>query len=165
MTKSWRWTAAPAIAAGLGAQLWALPLLASHLSWSGPAECDASEQLVFQIERALGAPLAEVGQLLYLRLQVHAEPVAADARARLRIGSTEEGRASGTGTRAGQRERRLVAPDCARLVDALAVAITLALEADFPPSRRKSWRTRFHCPSQRSAWCSGCVSCGARCAC
>jgi hypothetical protein len=97
---------------------------ASDLSWSGPPECRESEQLLFQVERALGAPLADTGRV---HLQVHIERVAPDARALLRVASGED-----TAPNAGLKERLLVAPDCAALVDTLAVAIALAVEAAAP---------------------------------
>ena len=99
---------------------------ASDLSWSGPPECRESEQLFFQVQRAIGAPLADTGSL---HLQVHIESVAPDARALLRIASGAAGSAG-----AGLKERLLVAPDCATLVDTLAVAIALAVEAAAPPA-------------------------------
>jgi hypothetical protein len=77
---------------------------------------------VFQVERALGAPLAEMGQV---HLQVHVARTAPTARALLRIADDAGG--------PGISERRLVAPDCDKLVDTLAVAITLAIEATTPP--------------------------------
>jgi hypothetical protein len=97
------------------------PAQASDLSWSGPAECARSEQLVFQVERALGAALADTGQV---HLQVHVARTAPTARALLRIADDAAEPAIS--------ERRLVAPDCDKLVDTLAVAITLAIEAAAP---------------------------------
>lgn len=108
--------AASPLALGL---LVAASAAASDLSWSGPAECRQSEQLTFQVERALGAPLAEVGQV---HLQVHIEQLEPDARALLRI-------AESTGGATGVKKRLLTAPDCTALVDTLSVAIALALEA------------------------------------
>ena len=95
---------------------------ASDLSWSGPADCAQSEQLLFQVERALGAPLSDTGNV---HLQVHVARSAPTARALLRI---EDDAAAPTVS-----ERSLAAPDCEKLVDTLAVAITLALEAAAPP--------------------------------
>jgi hypothetical protein len=112
---------------------------ASELSWSGPAECNESEQLSFQVERALGAPLATTGNV---HLQVHVERVEPDARALLRItGAAPDATAGATPTPREERhtpvkERLLVAPNCATLVDTLAVAITLAVEAALPPPAR-----------------------------
>jgi len=119
MTAPRRWAAA----AGLLASSWCLQAQASDLSWSGPAECRESEQLLFQVERALGAPLAETG---HVHLQVHIARVAPDARALLRIASADASAATSL------KERLLVAPDCAALVDTLAVAIALAVEAVVP---------------------------------
>ncbi len=102
-----------------------LPSLAaaSDLSWAGPVECAEREQLLFQIERALVAPLAETGRF---QLQVHVERVAPEARAILRI--------AGDTADVEVKQRLLVAPDCETLVDTLAVAIALAIEAAVPPS-------------------------------
>jgi hypothetical protein len=94
---------------------------ASDLSWSGPADCAQSEQLVFQVERALGAPLAAMGNL---HLQVHVARTAPTARALLRI--AEEA------PEPSISERKLDAPSCEKLVDTLAVAIALAIEAAAP---------------------------------
>jgi hypothetical protein len=95
---------------------------ASDLSWSGPDDCAQSEQLVFQVERALGAPLASTGQV---HLQVHVARTAPTAQALLRIADDAAALEIS--------ERRLVAPDCDKLVDPLAVAIALAIEAAAPP--------------------------------
>jgi len=111
-----------ALAALLGTCL-AGSAAASDLSWSGPADCAQSEQLLFQVEQALGAPLADSG---HVHLQVHVARTTPSARALLRI---EDNAAD-----PALSERSLVAPDCERLVDTLAVAITLALEAAVPPA-------------------------------
>jgi hypothetical protein len=103
---------------------WCGQAAASDLSWSGPPECRESEQLSFQVERALGAPLANTG---HLHLQVHIARVSPDARALLRIAGEESGAAN-----ADLKERLLVASNCATLVDTLAVAIALAVEAELP---------------------------------
>jgi len=116
-----------AVAAGLLGFLLSGLAAASELSWSGPPECHESEQLSFQVEQALGAPLAETG---HVHLQVHVERVAPDARALLRIASDDA-----PGARV--KERLLVAPDCSTLVDTLAVAITLAVEAALPSSEAR----------------------------
>ncbi|HTV22613.1 MAG TPA: hypothetical protein VMG12_28185, partial [Polyangiaceae bacterium] len=101
---------------------WPSSARASDLSWSGPADCARSEQLVFQIERALGAPLLETGQV---HLQVHVARTSPTAQAMLRIADDA--------AQPSISERRLVAPDCDKLVDTLAVAIALAIEAAVPP--------------------------------
>lgn len=99
--------------------LWLGPAVAaaSELSWSGPADCDQRDQLVFQLERALSAPLAEVAEFQF---QVHIERTTPDARARLLVR---------TSTEPGVSERVLVAPNCGKLVDTLTVAMALAVEA------------------------------------
>jgi hypothetical protein len=99
------------------------PVAASELSWSGPAECGQGEQLGFQLQQALGAPLEQVG---HLQLQVHVEQLQPDARAVLRIAESTHS------TSDGVKKRLLTAPDCAALVDTLAVAIALAVEASVP---------------------------------
>jgi hypothetical protein len=128
MTASRQRAAGPALLAGFLVSLfaggWSTSAGASDLSWSGPAECRESEQLLFQVERALGAPLADTG---HVHLQVHIARVVPDARALLRIASAEP-----TAPDASLKERLLVAPDCATLVDTLAVAIALAVEAAVP---------------------------------
>src|SRR5688572_19686710 len=91
---------------------------ASDLSWSGPAECSQREQLLFQIERALGASLAETAPFPF---QVHVERTTPDVRARLVV--------QGDGDASSVKERLLVAPDCSQLVDTLAIAVALAIEA------------------------------------
>lgn len=64
----------------LGLWLVPEPASASELSWSGPPDCDQREQLVFQLERALSAPLSQVAAFHF---QVHVERTTPDARARL----------------------------------------------------------------------------------
>jgi hypothetical protein len=109
-----------ALLAALGSS-WPVAAAGSDLSWSGPADCAQSEQLMFQVERALGAPLADTG---HVHLQVHVARSAPTARALLRIADD--------GVEPAISERRLVAPDCEKLVDTLAVAIALAIEAAAP---------------------------------
>ena len=109
------------LASALLAMSLAESAVASDLGWSGPADCAQSEQLLFQVEQALGAPLADTGDV---HLQVHVARTTPSAHALLRI---EDGAAE-----PALSERSLVAPDCEKLVDTLAVAITLALEAAAP---------------------------------
>jgi hypothetical protein len=91
---------------------------ASELSWDGPADCATAEQLAFQVERALGMPLESAGQLQF---HVRVESAESTASARLRMSNEVTGEVS--------RERLLVASDCSKLVDTLAVAISLAIGA------------------------------------
>lgn len=97
------------------------PAAASEVSWAGPPDCAEREQLVFQVERALAAPLSDVAAFQF---QVHVERTTPDARARLLVRADSMSRVS---------ERHLVAPSCSKLVDTLAVAMALALEAALPP--------------------------------
>lgn len=84
---------------------------ASDLGWSGPADCAQSEQLLFQVEQALGTPLANTGDV---HLQVHVARTTPTASALLRIeDETAEPALS---------ERSLVAPDCERLVDTALIS-------------------------------------------
>lgn len=105
---------------GLAASLPALAR-ASDLHWSGSETCTDRGQLLFQVERALGTPLAQVG---HLQLQIRVERTQPDAKALLRVSN-----AVGD---VDARERSLVARDCAALIDTLAVAITLAVEEAGP---------------------------------
>jgi len=90
---------------------------ASELTWEGPGACNERDQLSFQIEQALGAPLAKVADLQFA---VRIERAEAPLVARLRV------------TRAGAeapKERVLTGPNCDKLVDTLTVAVALALGA------------------------------------
>jgi hypothetical protein len=91
---------------------------ASELSWDGPTDCAAAEQLSFEVERALGTPLASTG---HLQFHVRVESAESTTSARLRVSSEVPGEVS--------KERLLVASDCSKLVDTLAVAISLAIGA------------------------------------
>lgn len=94
---------------------------ASDLSWSGPPGCAENDQLVFQIERALGAPLDDTGAV---HLQVHIVRSGGMVRALLRVEDPTANPAVS--------ERSLVAPDCERMLDTLTVAVALAIEAAAP---------------------------------
>lgn len=117
---------------------------ASDLSWSGPADCAQSEQLVFQVEQALGAPLSDIGKV---HLQVHIARTTPTARALLRI--------EDEAAEPSLSQRSLVAPDCDKLVDTLAVAITLALEATAPPGEPPPTREPLAAPPPPSGPASG----------
>jgi hypothetical protein len=96
------------------------PASASELIWDGPPGCSSSEALSFELERALGVPLASAGRL---KFHVQVERSESMASARLEVSSLD---ASG---RARAKQRLLVADDCSTLVDTLAVAIGLAIGA------------------------------------
>ncbi|MEY4548477.1 MAG: hypothetical protein RL685_4672 [Pseudomonadota bacterium] len=104
-------------ASALALLVLAEPTAASELSWSGPRDCDQREQLLFQVERALSAQLSQVAEFQF---QVHVERTKPDARARLLVRTSAE---------SGVSERVLMAPSCSKLVDTLAVAMALAVEA------------------------------------
>jgi hypothetical protein len=113
---------------------WVIALLApaaraSQLSWDGPPECAERDSLLFQVERALGAPLEPSGQLdFYVRVSQSAS----SASARLRVTSEPPG--------GEPSERLLVAAQCSKLVEMLAVAISLAIgeaSADPAPTDRE----------------------------
>jgi hypothetical protein len=104
---------------------------ASELSWDGPADCAAAEQLSFAVERALGMPLAGAGQLQF---HVRVESAESTTSARLRVSSEALGEVS--------KERLLVAADCSKLVDTLAVAISLAIGASESPDAPATPRAR-----------------------
>jgi hypothetical protein len=89
---------------------------ASELSWEGGAACPGREQLLFELERALGKPLSEAGELAF---HVSVESSGARVLARVRVDAAEGG---GAGD-----ERALEAASCAELTDTLAVALSLAI--------------------------------------
>jgi len=109
-----------AVRAGCLLLILAAPAGASELSWDGPSECAQAEQLLVLIEGALGMPLGRAGQLEF-QVRVDRALAPARARARLSVTSPEPG--------AGVKQRVLVAASCAKLVDTLAVAISLILGA------------------------------------
>jgi hypothetical protein len=114
---------------GLVVAFFAPAARASQLSWDGPPECAQRDSLLFQVERAIGAPLERSGQLdFYVRVTQSAS----SASARLRVTSEpQHGEPS---------ERLLVAAHCSKLVEMLAVAISLAVgeaAADPAPAERE----------------------------
>jgi hypothetical protein len=103
--------------AGLLVVAWlAGPLRASELSWEGAPNCADREPLLFELERALGKPLPEAGELTF---HVSVESSGARVRARVRVDDAETG---GAGD-----ERVLEAASCSELTDTLAVALSLAI--------------------------------------
>jgi hypothetical protein len=96
--------------------------VASDVSWNGPAECAERDQLLFEVERAIGRPLTDTAPLEFsIRVERSSRSFTAW------LSSTDRN----TGERT--RERVLAAADCARLVDTLAVAISLAIGASAGP--------------------------------
>lgn len=96
---------------------WLPAARASELSWQGQGGCAERDQLLFQIEQALGAPLAKVAALQFA---VHIERSEPPLVARLSVVSA-----------AGEapKQRVLSGQDCSKLVDTLTVAVALALGA------------------------------------
>jgi hypothetical protein len=94
----------------------AAPAEGGELRWRAPTRCSDREQVSFAVKRALGMPLEQATPLVF---DVEVEPFRADVRARLRV---VDERATEPAL-----ERVLVAPDCERLLEGLAVAIALAV--------------------------------------
>jgi hypothetical protein len=82
----------------------------------GPSECADTGEVVFRVERSLGAPLAEAAPLSF---EVLLQRGASAYVARIRV-------ATGSSA-AGAKERVLSADDCGKVADAVSVAIALAL--------------------------------------
>jgi hypothetical protein len=89
---------------------------AAELTLSGPGTCRDRDELIFRVERALGAPLSAAPPL---ELAVTIEQRARGHAARLSVRD---------GADAAPSERTLEAADCARLLDALSVVIVLAID-------------------------------------
>jgi hypothetical protein len=90
--------------------------LGSELGWEGAPGCPDREQLLFELERALGKPLSEAGGLVF---HVSVESTGPRVVARVRV---DDAAASGAGD-----ERVLEAASCPELTDTLAVALSLAI--------------------------------------
>jgi hypothetical protein len=96
--------------------------LGAELIWDGAPGCPEREDVVFRIERALDGSLAA------------AAPVHFEARVqRSRAGFSAVLDVSDSSHVEG-KQRTLSAPDCAKLADAVAVAVTLALGAREVPA-------------------------------
>ena len=89
---------------------------ASELSWEGDPGCPDRDQLRFELERALGKPVSDAGELSF---HVAVESSGARVMARVRVDAGEAGDAGD--------ERVLEAASCAELTDTLAVALSLAI--------------------------------------
>lgn len=110
----------PSRVAGALAALWfgsALPAHAAELSLRGPAACGDRDELAFRVERSLGSPLAGA-PALGLDVTIAARARGLSATLRVREPAAD----------AAPSERKLEAADCARLLDALAVVIVLAID-------------------------------------
>jgi hypothetical protein len=89
---------------------------ASELRIDGAVDCADRGQLLFELERALGKPLGAAGNLAF-DVQVETSPGRASARMSVRAPAA-----------ATVSERTLNAADCPRLLEMLAVAISLAID-------------------------------------
>lgn len=99
----------------------ARPAQAADLTASGPRECADAVELSFRIERAIGMPLAEAAPLAF---EVVMERTAAGHVAHIGV--------TGAAPETARLTRELNAADCGKLVDAVSVAIALALGAADP---------------------------------
>jgi hypothetical protein len=94
----------------------ASPARAAELSLAGPATCSDVDELRYRVERALGSALTEAPPLeLDVTIAERGRGLSATLRVRDEAG-------------AAPSERRLEAPDCAHLLDALSVVIVLAID-------------------------------------
>jgi hypothetical protein len=109
-----------ALVSGLGWVALAQAASGAELSWRGMAGCPDREELVYRIERALGGPLARSAPLHF---QVQVAPSRSGVEARLNIAG---------GAAQANKERVVNAPDCDKLVDAVALTVALALGAAEP---------------------------------
>jgi hypothetical protein len=105
-----------------GALLPTAPAWSAELHARGPAACPDASELVFRLERTLGAPLVRDAPLSFR--VVFEPPAAASARYTARLSVRDESGASS--------ERVLSALDCDGLGDAVAVAIALAIGGTQP---------------------------------
>lgn len=91
------------------------PAGAAEVDWNGPATCPDAAELRFSIERTIGMPLSHA---LPLHFEVRAERSAEGYVARIDVaGSPQE----------APRRRVLVASDCSRLAELVAVTAAIAL--------------------------------------
>jgi hypothetical protein len=97
------------------------PANAAELTASGPRECADAVELWFRVERAIGMSLAQAAPLAF---DVVMERTAAGYVARIGVVGAEP--------RAARLTRELSATECGKLVDAVSVAVALALGAAAP---------------------------------
>ena len=119
------WT--PALALAAAWSVWVRGAECADLTYTAPRACPEREELLFRIGRSLGKPLASAASP---RFEVVITASAAGFGATVR--ALEEG-AAGSGEAASPvvapNVRKLSAADCSQLVDAVSVAIVLAVAA------------------------------------
>jgi hypothetical protein len=103
------------VLASLGCTLVTRAAIGAELSWESPPGCPERDEVAFRVERALGGELAAAAPRHY-HVAVRRSP-AGSFSASLEA----EGKA-----------RTLIAPDCGKLADAVAVAIALSLGMSEP---------------------------------
>jgi hypothetical protein len=94
---------------------WRPAAQAAELHYSAPSACPPSEELLFRINRALDKPLSDAAPSTF-EVEVHA--ASSGYAGTLRVDGGGDG---------PQGERKLSAADCSQLVDALSLAIVLAI--------------------------------------
>ena len=97
------------------------PANAAELTATGPRECADAVELSFRVERAIGMSLVQAAPLAF---EVVMERTAAGHVARIGV--------TGAAPEATRFTRELSGTDCEKLVDAVSVAIALALGAADP---------------------------------
>jgi len=105
----------------------AWPARAAELTASGPSECADADELVFRVERNIGMPLAQAAPLSF---DVAMEQTASGYAARIVVDAAAPA--------APHLTRELSAADCGKLVDAVSVAVALALGMAEPPPEAAS---------------------------
>jgi hypothetical protein len=97
---------------------------AAELTYQAPPGCPDREELSFRIARALGEPLEEAPPM---RFDVAVRAVAGGFSATLRVETADHAAGGAPEATSGLKERSLEAQDCSQLVDAVSVAVVLAL--------------------------------------
>lgn len=99
---------------------------AAELNYQAPAACPDREELSFRITRALGKPLEDAPAT---RFEVAVRAIPSGFGATLRVEATKAGASGSPASEGGLKERNLQAEDCSQLIDAVSVAVVLALGA------------------------------------
>jgi hypothetical protein len=99
---------------------------AADLNYQAPPACPDREELSFRITRALAKPFEEVPAT---RFEVAVRATTSGFGATLRVETFEGDARERTSPEGGLKERYLEAGDCSQLIDAVSVAVVLALGA------------------------------------